>query len=454
MLSFFMASCSDDEEVIPESWYSNYGYMMYEAYPDNNVTPAISATHDARGIHMGVGNFFRPFTLKLRKAVDTDTEFTLGIAQEGENCMPEGALRFLTTDSLGQSTDRMVIPAGKTSISVKVLPAEENAFAFATESREASLWTAPVCIREISNKQVKVSKNRNRVFYSLDVSAYVPNSVSLKATNGSDTSSQKAGTAEDLMEYFGDMQVTLAYTSDKDITVGFTVDYDKLPANVERLPEDAIQFEANGKKLDKNEVVVKAGQTVTNVRCKIINRDFVKGGTYVLPLRIVEATGDEMLVKPEPFFFKIETIALSFEAPAIGSINRYNDYRYFSPDHQDKVFGEWSNIDDGDNWGMIYIPGYPGFDLAIDLKTTKKVTGFMVQGYGGWDSYAVKHADIKVSTDGVAWTTVHNIKDAFPKTGTQYVSFAPIETQYIMLDIKDSYNSGLMYLSEVGVYVM
>lgn len=449
MLSFCMASCSDDEEEIPASWYGNFGYLEYEVYPQNNVTPAVAATHDARGLH--VTEMFRPFTVKLRRAVDTDTEFKVGIvAGEGENAMPENALRFLPQSAAGEeSGDKIIIPAGKTEVKVKVLVGETE---FAHANKDAATYTATVSITEISNSEVMISKNRNSVIYSLAVGAYLPNKVGLESLAGTDTSSQKAGTADDLQEYWGDMQVKLAYPSDKDVTVGFAIDWEQMPAAAECIPEDAVQFEADGKKLDKLEVVVKAGQTAANVRCKLLKRDFVKGGTYAMPLHITSVAGDEVVTRTEPFFFQIETVALSFEESTLGKVDPYSNYRYSSFSHT--IQNEISKVCDGDTWSYIFISGYPGVDLVIDMREEKEVSGFMMQGYGAWTSYAMKRVDIKISEDGQAWTMLYHIDEDLPKNGgTQYISFAPVKTRYIMLDIKNSYNAGLTFLAEVGVYV-
>lgn len=460
LLGCGIAGCSDDDGEIPASWYGNFGYLVYELYPDNNVVPAITAEHDARGVH--TTQIFKTFKIKLKRAVDTDTEFKLGIEQGGEYCIPENGLRFLAQNfNTGEITDQIVVPAGKAELEVRVLLSED--LSFAESETNATTWTAPVCIREISNKDIRISTNRNRIEYQLAVNAYRPNQVGLQTLKGANTSIQKVSASEDLSEYFEDMQVALAYPSKNDVTVQFKVDDSQLPAGATELVRDAVQFEINGGVLTGENVTIPAGSEKVAVRCKLLDRNFTQDGIYALPLVITEIAGDEIEVSTKPFFFQIELKgnSLSFEKPASDKARLETDrsaYKFWSVDHQDKLstIGKviTTQLTDGNTGSFVSLKGLPGLDLGCDFGAVKEIVGFKIDTYYNWGDYCVKEADIYKSDDGQTWVLVHKIEDQFPQVeyDSQYVSFGVLKTRYLKFDIRSSY-SGTTYLSEFSIFV-
>lgn len=451
-------SCADDEESVPDYYYGNYAYMYYQLYPETNAAPVLAGTHDARGV--SVNGSFRDFHIRLKRPVETDTYFTFGIDAsllnpEVDHPIPESALKFMAQHPVsGEVTEEVLIPAGATETTVMVLLADTE---FATASQVATLYTAPVYIKEISgSKDVKISSNRNRVDYLLQVSDYIPNSLTLELASGETTTALKGAGADDLLnEYFGDMLVKLRYPSGTDTKVVFEPDYSLNAAEDLQLPSSAVRFTVNGNAVQNNTVTIPAGESSVTVRAQLVDASFMgEDGEYQLPIVVKTIEGDEIEFGANTsLFFRIKQASLEFTTPTIGSLetNRYS-YTITAADPNNAITNTTSRLTDGNNGTFCYAQSGV-LDFAVNFGSVKEIVGIRLQDYYDWGMYAARNANIYTSEDGTNWNMLYEITDDIPKQSPQDLSFPTVTTRYMRIQVTAAWRSGSAYISEFYIFV-
>lgn len=456
LLATGAVSCGDEEESLPSYYYDNFAYMYYQLYPESNVAPSLQGTHDARGV--SVSGTFRDFRVRLKKPVETDTYFKFGIDASLLNpdtdlAIPESAIQFMALHpESGEVTEEVIIPAGGMETSVRVILTDTE---FATGTKEAAVYTAPVYIKEISgSNDVKISSNRNRVDYVLAVGDYVPNSLTLELYSG-DNSTTIKGAGPDALEgkYFSDMFVKLSYPSNQATKVVFEPNYTLNGAEDLQLPLSAVQFTVDGEIVQNNTITIPAGMASVTVRTQLIDASFMtEEAEYQLPIVVTEVEGDEIEFDAT-FFFRIKQASLEFTTPTVGYLEQYRyPYVISQGDPDNPITNPTSRLTDGNNGTFCYAKSTV-LDFAVDFGSVKNLVGFRLQDYFDWGNYAVRNVNIYTSEDGVNWNLLYEITEDIPKKSPQDFSFPTVSTRRLRIQIPKAWSSGSAYISEFYIFV-
>lgn len=449
-------SCSDDEESVPYYYYGNYAYMYYQLYPETNAAPVLEGTHDARGV--STEGLFHDFHIRLKKPVETDTYFTFGIDAsllnpEIDHPIPESAIQFMALHPVsGEVTEEVFIPAGATEATVKVVLADTE---FATASQEATLYTAPVCIKEISgSKNIRISSNRNRIDYMLQVGDYIPNSLTLGLASGENTTTLKGSGPDDLQnEYFEDMLVKLRYPSGTDTKVVLEPDYSLNAPEDLQLPLSAVRLTVNGTAVQNNTITIPAGTQSVTVRAQLVDGSFMNDkDEFQLPIVVKSIEGDEIdFGATTSFFYRINQASLEFMTPTVGKLEENRSYTITAADPENPISNSTTNLIDNDNFSFCYAQSRI-LDFAVDFGTEKEIVGIRLVDYMDRGNYSARNANIYTSEDGTNWNMLYEITDDIPKRSPQDFSFPTIKTQHIRIEITKGWYTGA-YLSGFFIFV-
>ena len=466
--AFTAVSCDDDDEggKIQENWYANYGYITYKMYPDTNIVEPMKATHNAYGVELFAINndFDKAFTLNLKRAVEQDTKFVLGIdgssLEEGSVLFPAENLYFYTGIYSDETADakpanEVVMPAGEKSLEVKV---HIKDFSFADEYRDAVKFYVPIVIESTDNAEVKLTSNRNSVIYSIDKSAYEKNSISLMANDGSHSMTVNAGSKNDVPSDWGSIDVKLGYKAVQDTKVKIAVDNEGIEAS-KQIPASALSFKLGGEVISGNEFTIKAGESKAQLSVELTDQSFIVGSEYSTSLKIVSVSDEEMELDEAPLKINLVIVSVSFTKPTSGTRQEdRSNYVLYSANDKQFNKGWQASLFNGNTMDYISQMGYRGFDIAVDMGKEQTVTGLEWHTYGDWEMYAIMNYDAIYVGDSAQgpWTKVHDLttETAFPKVaGPWYVSFGAVKTRYIRIHILESYNFGACFMSELYFYV-
>ena len=451
-------ACGDDDESVPAYYYGNYAYIYYQLYPETIDAPALAATHDARGVM--ANGLFANFHVRLKKPVETDMQIRFGIDEaavdpETQNLLPPSALSFMALHpTSGEVTEEIIIPAGSTETEVRVVLKDTE---FATVSKDAARYIAPVYIAEISgDPKVKISSNRNLVDYTLSVGDYIPNALSVALASGEKTSVIKGTGPSDLVNtYFGDMIVSLRYPSEKDVKVTFEPDFSLNGETDQAIPRSAVSFSVNGQAVSGNSITIPAGSSSVTLKAQLTDASFMNetGGEYQLPLTVKAVEGDEIEFDAT-FFYRIKQAALEYTEPTSGHLETERSGYTITPGSDVPISNVTTRLIDG-NTGTFCHAGSNKLDFAVDFGTYKDVIGIKLQSYYDYEMYAVRNGNIYTSEDGTNWTLLYELSDDLPKISPQYISFPVVHTRHLRVELTKSwYSSGsYIYLSEFYIYV-
>lgn len=458
LLALGATACGDDEEAVPDYYYGNYAYIYYRLYPETIDTPVLQATHDARGVTPS--GTFANFRVRLKKAVETDTQIRFAIDETAvdtktQNLLPSSAIAFMALHpTTGEMSEEIVIPAGAMETEVRVVLTDTE---FATATKQAANYIAPIRIVEVSGSpKVKISSNRNLLNYKLSVGDYITNKLTVALASGDNTTSLSAANPSDILNnYFGNMIISLRYPSMKEVKVKFEPDYSLNGANDQQIPRSAIEFSVNGQAISGNTITIPAGAPSVTVRAQLVNTSFMVGsdGEYQLPIVVKEIEGDEIEFDAT-FFYRIKQAALEYVEPTTGHLETNRSGYTITPGSDVPITNMTSRLIDG-NTGTFCHAGSNKLDFAVDFGTTKDVIGVKLQSYYDYEMYAVRNGNIYTSEDGSNWTLLYELAEDMPKASPQYLSFPAVQTRYLRLELTKSYysNGSAIYLSEFYIYV-
>ena len=351
-------------------------------------------------------------------------------------------------------TEEIIIPAGSTETEVRVVLKDTE---FATVSKDATRYIAPVYIAEISgDPKVKISSNRNLVNYTLSVGDYIPNALSVALASGEKTSVIKGTGPSDLVNtYFGDMIVSLRYPSEKDVKVTFEQDFSLNGETDQAIPRSAVSFSVNGQAVSGNSITIPAGSSSVTLKAQLTDASFMNetGGEYQLPLTVKAIEGDEIEFDAT-FFYRIKQAALEYTEPTSGHLETERSGYRITPGSDVPISNVTTRLIDG-NTGTFCHAGSNKLDFAVDFGTYKDVIGIKLQSYYDYEMYAVRNGNIYTSEDGTNWTLLYELSDDLPKISPQYISFPVVHTRHLRVELTKSwYSSGsYIYLSEFYIYV-
>lgn len=467
--AFTAVSCDDDDEggKIQENWYANYGYITYKMYPETNVAEPMTATHNAYGVAINsLTGEFKKFQLNLKRAVETDTKFTFTLdptqLEEGSEMIPLESLLFYTgtynPEALPEVPNEVVVPAGEKSIEVNVRLKDSE---FANANHDAVTFFAPVAIAAIDNKDVKITKNRNTVLYSLKKGAYEKNNVAFYTTEGNRTMTVAASSAEEVPAEMGTFKVKLGYKAVKETKIKFVVDNSSFAADAQ-IPTSNLVFKVNGAAVENNELVINQSETELQVAVELNDRSFVTGSNYSTTFHIESTSDEEMEIDKTPLMLNITVISVSFTKPTTGHIETdRSNYDVFNGPLGTSLYGSMGGklcLFNGNTGDYLQCVGYSGWDIVVDLGSEKSVVGFELHGYMDWSNYAVKRYDavyVGDSKDG-PWTKAHDLsteEDLPQADGPYYVSFGTTKTRWIRIHVREAYGWGAAYFGELYFYV-